>query len=129
MAKQLVRLRPQLRLRQHLLKTRLPRRLERSRRVHDNRICPGHRTWVRKHHCCVPACDRLPIECAHVRSGTDGGIGLKPSDRWLISLCSHHHQEQHRIGETAFEKRYGIDLIELSREFARLSPHRSGLKD
>ena len=52
-------------------------------------------------------------------------MALKPSDRWLVSLCSDHHREQHTIGELAFEKRYGIDLYELSEEFARLSPHRS----
>ena len=69
----------------------------------------------------------MPIECAHVRRRTDGGMALKPSDRWLVSLCSDHHREQHTIGEEAFERRYGIDLYELSEEFARLSPHRSKL--
>ena len=108
-------------------KTALPKLIQRPKQVRDTRICPGHRAWVRKHKCSVPACDRLPIECAHVRTGTDGGIALKPSDRWLVSLCSFHHQEQHRIGEDAFEKRYAIDLKGLCGEFARQSPHRSSL--
>jgi hypothetical protein len=77
---------------------------------------------VRKHHCCVPGCKRTPIECAHVRLGTDGGTGLKPSDRWTISLCAYHHLEQHRIGEARFEDKYGLDLKSLAREFARRSP-------
>jgi hypothetical protein len=72
----------------------------------------------------VPGCLTSPIECAHVRTGTDGGTGLKPSDRWAISLCRDHHREQHRIGERAFERRYNIDLYELALEFARKSPHR-----
>jgi hypothetical protein len=70
----------------------------------------------------VPGCLTLPIECAHVRSGTDGGVALKPSDRWAISLCHEHHAEQHRNGEAAFEKRHGIDLVKIAEDFARLSP-------
>jgi hypothetical protein len=62
-----------------------------------------------------------------VRLGTDGGTGLKPSDRWAISLCAHHHLEQHRIGEAAFQLSHDIDLVELAREFTRRSPHRQRL--
>ena len=106
---------------------RLPRRLERGERRRDERSCPAHRAWIRRHHCCVPGCLNRDIECAHVRSGTDGGTALKPSDRWCISLCSQHHREQHSIGERAFERRYGIDLYELAMQFRRRSPHRSML--
>lgn len=59
---------------------------------------------------------------------TDGGMGLKPSDRWCVSLCSAHHAEQHRLGEPAFEQRYGIDLLALAEAFAQRSPHRSNLQ-
>ena len=110
-------------------KTALPKLIRRPKHARDARNCPAHRAWVRKHKCSVPGCDRLPIECAHVRSGTDGGIAMKPSDRWMISLCAYHHQEQHRIGESAFERRHFIDLKELSTEFALRSPHRSRLPD
>jgi hypothetical protein len=51
-------------------------------------------------------------------------MALKPSDRWTISLCREHHAEQHRIGETAFEARHGIDMHALAELFARRSPHR-----
>src|SRR5918993_1970051 len=102
----------------------LPNRLEReSSREPSSRECPAHRAWVRRHHCCVPGCPERPIECAHVRRNTDGGIALKPSDRWSISLCRDHHIEQHVVGEPAFEKRYGIDLRDLAKLFARRSPH------
>ena len=87
-----------------------------------SRTCAGHRSWVRRHACCVRGCRRTPIECAHVRSGTDGGIGLKPSDKWVISLCEFHHREQHRIGEQTFEEAHSLDLVALAREFARRSP-------
>jgi hypothetical protein len=105
----------------------LPRRIERCRKEPDPRTCPAHRAWVRRHHCCVPGCRQLPIECAHVRSGTDGGTGLKPSDKWVISLCAFHHIEQHQIGEAGFERRYGLDLRELARAFAANSPYRHRL--
>ena len=96
-------------------------------RASDVRSCPAHRAWVRKHHCSVSGCRALPIECAHVRRGTDGGTALKPSDRWSISLCADHHREQHTIGEATFEKKYGVDLVELAEAFADRSPSRSGL--
>ena len=102
----------------------LPDRRQREKRAKTSRSCPSHRAWVRKHNCCVPGCKQLPIECAHVRIGTDGGIALKPSDRWCISLCAHHHAEQHRIGEASFEQSHGICLADLAAMFARRSPHR-----
>jgi hypothetical protein len=100
----------------------LPRLKPKPPRERVKRSCPGHRAWVRRHDCSVRGCRRGPIECAHVRSGTDGGAGLKPSDKWTISLCEFHHREQHRVGEKAFEKTYSIDLRLLAEEFARRSP-------
>ena len=102
---------------------RLPEILKRAKLSKASRDFSAHRAWVVKHKCSVPACDQLPIECAHVRRGTGGGMGLKPSDAWCVSLRCQHHAEQHRIGEIAFEKRYGVELVALAREFARRSPH------
>ena len=84
---------------------------------------------MRRHHCSVPGCLENTIECAHVRRGSDGGVGLKPSDRWVISLCVAHHREQHQIGERAFEERYSLDLSALAAEFAQRSPFRSKLSE
>lgn len=107
--------------------SRLPPMLKRPRRDPGERQCPAHRAWVRRHRCCVTRCFRIPIECAHVRGGTDGGMALKPSDRWVISLCRYHHCEQHRIGENAFAKEHQLDLTALAQEFVRRSPHRAKL--
>jgi hypothetical protein len=78
---------------------------------------------VRRHGCCVCGIfpSGFPIEFAHVRTGTDGGTGIKPSDWWGISLCSHHHRDQHLIGEPAFEATYCIDMKKLAMEFAKTS--------
>ena len=106
---------------------RFPSHLPPEPRKSSSRTCAAHQAWVRRHRCSVPGCRGLPIECAHVRTGTDGGMGLKPSDRWCISLCVAHHLEQHEIGEAAFEERYELDLRMLAREFAQRSPSRCKL--
>lgn len=101
----------------------LPARIQKPRR--EQRIrCPAHLSWVRGHRCCVPGCQDMPIEAAHVRTNTNGGVGLKPDDTWAISLCAGHHQEQHRIGEPAFEAKHRINMKALALEFAAKSPHR-----
>ena len=101
-----------------------PRELARPRSRPTVRSCAGHRAWVRRHACSVRGCRRTPIECAHVRSGTDGSMGMKPSDRWTISLCAFHHREQHDLGERRFGEKYSIDLVALASEFAIRSPFR-----
>lgn len=84
---------------------------------------PAHRKWVGNHECC--ACGATArIECAHVRVGTDGGMGQKPSDWWTISLCHDCHNEQHRTGERSFERKYKIDMKALAEEFFARSPHK-----
>jgi len=104
----------------------LPRKIVREGKVGlPKRVrSPGHLAWVRKHGCCVPDCNGMPIEAAHVRMGTNGGTGIKPDDRWVVSLCMAHHRKQHTLGESEFEKIYGLDMKALAAEFARKSPHR-----
>lgn len=106
----------------------LPQRISRkSDKAEKGRRSPAHRAWVRGFACC--ACGtQTAIECAHVRDGTDGGTGMKPSDRWTISLCKPCHIEQHRIGERPFERLMGINLKVLAAEFFAKSPHRFKLE-
>jgi len=107
-----------------MLPPMLPKKPRRTGRIR----CPVHLAWVRKHRCCVPGCLGEPIEAAHVRVGTDGSMGAKPGDQWAISLCAGHHEMQHTDGELEFQKRYGIDMIELAKEFAAKSPYRDKLR-
>lgn len=107
----------------------LPRKIKDASPTREKRIrCPAHLKWVREHHCCVPGCNKLPVEAAHVRTGTGGGMGMKPDDCWVISLCQDHHAEQHSVGERPFEERHFIDMKALAEEFAAKSPHRAKLK-
>ena len=105
----------------------LPPRISRkSDKAERGKRSPAHRAWVRGHAC--SAChSETAIESAHVRTGTDGSMGSKPSDRWTISLCKDCHQRQHAMGETTFEIAYGIDMKKLAEAFYRASPHRGKL--
>lgn len=106
----------------------LPRRiLHKSGKADSGKRSPAHRAWVRGHACCGCGSETA-IECAHVRTGTDGGIGVKPSDKWCISLCRDCHETQHRLGEPNFEKLAGINMKALAAEFFRTSPHRRKLE-
>lgn len=105
----------------------LPPRIRADKEPKVKRRCPSHTGWVGEFACSVPGCDGRPIEVAHVRHGTNGGMGVKPTDDWVISLCQSHHSEQHRIGEPRFDAQHGISMVELARAFARKSPHRAKL--
>lgn len=86
---------------------------------------PRHRAWIRRHDCSVPNCagaKEWPAECAHVRTGTDGGTAIKPSDWWTLPLCAAHHVQQHAMGERAFEREYRIDMKRIALSLARQSP-------
>ena len=97
-----------------------------SGRKNAGRRSPQHRAWVRLHACA--ACGSfVGIECAHVRSETDGGTGYKPSDKWCVSLCRDCHRRQHQIGEGPFEHEYGISLKAIAEAFFKRSPHRTKL--
>jgi hypothetical protein len=54
------------------------------------------------------------IQAAHIRCGTDGGIGMKPSDRFVFPACEAHHAEQHRIGEKSFAGKYKLVLLQIA---------------
>ena len=103
----------------------LPQRIKQDSGKKDaGKRSPAHRKWVRGHAC--SACGSMTaIECAHVREGTDGGMGLKPSDWWTISLCKECHMLQHQIGEGSLVARHAMQPMKtLAREFIRKSPHR-----
>lgn len=105
-----------------------PRIVRKSGKADKGKRSPAHRAWVRGHAC--SACGSMTaIECAHVRSGTGGGTGFKPSDRWTISLCKDCHARQHQVGEAAFEAERGLDMKRLAEAFFRASPHRGKLSD
>ena len=85
----------------------------------------AHLDWVRTLPCAACGQSWRDSDPAHVRIGTDGGTGLKPSDRWVVPLCHPHHAEQHRIGERSFAARHGLDLKAVAERVWNASPHRA----
>lgn len=103
--------------------------------------CPAHLQFVRGFECAIKGKKGLwreheelehvcqgTVQAAHVRSGTDGGAGVKPSDRWAIPLCLGAHAQQHAVGEPAFEAMWGIDMKKIAAGLASRSPHLRKLK-
>lgn len=89
-----------------------------------------HLKWIRGFTCAVAnkgGCGGR-TEAAHVRTGTDGGMGVKPSDCHVIPLCSIHHGLQHQWGEAEFERRYDIDMKKIANAMWQRSPCRIKLK-
>jgi hypothetical protein len=102
----------------------LPRRIPKAPKRATRWRSQAHANFVRSHFCCVLGCDRRPIEFAHVRIGSGAGVGQKPDDWNAVSLCQHHHDEQHRIGETSFQHKHCLAFGELIAEFIKASPKR-----
>lgn len=105
----------------------LPRRRQRPRmgvREPSQIRCPGHLKFIRSLECAVHGACRGGIEAAHVRRGTDGGTGVKPSDCYTIPLCAYHHARQHAIGEQQFEKEYRINMRKIADGLWRISDAR-----
>jgi hypothetical protein len=55
-----------------------------------------------------------PSEAAHVRSGSGGGAGMKPPDRYCVSLCCDCHALQHQFGELMFWGTVRIDPLNVA---------------
>lgn len=105
----------------------LPKRIPRPSKPDKRYRSPAHRTFVRSHAC--SACgSMIAIEVAHVRTGTDGGMGMKPGDYWTISLCKSCHGWQHSNSEQALEAKHGFDMKTTAREFVKASPKRRELE-
>lgn len=90
--------------------------------------CPKHLQWVRGFECAAwnmvemnHGCDGK-VQAAHTRTGTDGSLSKKPGDNWAIPLCAKHHERQHKMGEPAFEHKYGIDMKRIAADLWERSP-------
>ena len=49
-----------------------------------------------------------------MRSGSDGGVGMKPADRYCVSLCTDCHALQHQFGELTFWSTVCIDPLNVA---------------
>ena len=103
---------------------KLPKKAKRETRFRSQR----HLRHVRSYACVM--CDaEAPIEAAHVRLGSDGGMGSKPSDLYAVALCGGPegcHQRQHSQGERTFWQ--GKDVSAIIEAFIRTSPVRAEIE-
>jgi hypothetical protein len=63
---------------------------------------------------CVACGKAAPSVAAHVRTGTDRGVGMKPGDRYAVPLCTACHAKQHRAGELTFWSALRIDPVNVA---------------
>ena len=92
---------------------RIPRTVTHGKTNARFRKHSQHLAFVRQLACVV--CGKsAPSEAAHVRSGSDGGAGMKPADRYCVSPCSDCHALQHQFGELRFWSAVRIDPINVA---------------
>src|SRR5246127_4490526 len=92
---------------------RIARTIERGKPKPNLRSRVQHLAFVRQLSCV--ACGKAaPSEPAHVRTGTDGGVGMKPGDRYAVPLCAACHARQHRVGELTFWSALRIDPVNVA---------------
>ena len=92
---------------------RIPRSIVRHKPKPDLHRRMQHLAFLRQLSCV--ACGRAaPSEAAHVRTGTDGGAGMKPGDRYGVPLCAACHAKQHRVGELTFWSALRIDPLNVA---------------
>jgi hypothetical protein len=101
-------------------KRRVPVRRKRFQPRQGPDRSPDYLAWIRMLPCAV--CSKVSggatmIEAAHTNVLGPRGLGQKTTDFSAIPLCSGHHRENpdsyHRLGETGFSHKHGIDLKEL----------------
>ena len=75
-----------------------------------------HLARIRNLPCTI--CGGIGTEAAHVRFADPRvakpitGMGIKPSDSFVVPLCNRHHREQHDLGdERKFWSLYDLDPI------------------
>src|SRR5215472_16611149 len=88
---------------------RIPRSVARGKPKRYSRRRLQHLAFVRQLPCV--ACGKTaPSHAAHVRTGTDGGVAMKPGDRYAVSLCSASMQNSIGSASSPFGRRYALTL-------------------
>jgi hypothetical protein len=92
---------------------RIPRLVARPKLKPGLRRRAQHLAFIRQLPC-VACGTAAPSEAAHVRSGSDGAAGMKPSDRFSVPLCGSCHALQHQFGELTFWSTLRIDPVNVA---------------
>lgn len=107
---------------------RIPKAMAPYLRREDEGDCPQHRAFIRSQRCLIDNADCAGrLDPHHVRTAANAGAGMRPPDWFCVPLCRYHHNEGEGIlrtdrGWEAFERKYGIDLLEAAARYAARSP-------
>lgn len=93
---------------------RIPRDVIKAKRQPNPKRAALHLAFVRDIGICLACGISGPTQAAHVRRGTDGGTGTKPSDKYAVPLCPECHVRQHRVGEVTFWGELGVDPLDVA---------------
>ena len=108
---------------------RIPRTVPGPTAEPDGRKHPKHLMWIKKQRCLINDGDcGGAVDPHHVRNGTDGGMGLRPHDKWCVPLCRWHHDQNHRDGWRSFDRLHGVNLRSEALRLAERSPYRKELE-
>ena len=91
---------------------RIARTVPRGKRKPNLRRAAEHLEFVRALEVCMACGRRGRCQAMHIRNKTDGGVGLKPSDKFCVPGCLECHARQHRCGEITFWGEKGIDPLD-----------------
>ena len=70
--------------------------------------------YVAQYPCLI--CGSDSVQVAHIRHLPSGNVGLaKKDDRYTVTLCFNHHQEQHGMNERKFWRKYNINPMRIAR--------------
>lgn len=62
--------------------------------------CPKYLSHIRSKPCLVSG--REGVQACHFRLGTDGALGMRPSDHFTVPLTPEEHRLQHDMGEAKY---------------------------
>lgn len=99
------------------MEARIAKTMPTHKRKPNLRRNATHRKFVSGLKICLACGRRGPVECCHVRAGTDGGGSLKPSDKFTVPMCHACHDRQHNKwngSEVRFWAEIGIDPLNIS---------------
>jgi hypothetical protein len=88
---------------------RIPRSVIKAKTRPNPRRAAVHLAFIRDIGICIACGAEGRCQAMHVRNGSDGGMGLKPSDKFTTPGCPSCHARQHKVGELTFWGELGID--------------------
>jgi len=79
-----------------------------------------HLQYIRSQPCMIG--QMSGSQACHIRLLTDGGVGLKPSDCYVLAMEYRYHKMSHDLGEVRFFKEWRINPFIYAKMYVKMSP-------